>query len=734
MFFGILLVLLLLFCLVGSPIIALIALSRIRRVEERIRELETQGAPAPQPVPAPALPEPTPPLRVPTAAPPDVLPPPIPPPIPPLPLNSPSVPAATPSGPGLESQLGGRAASWIGISLVVLGIGFFVAYAIQRQWLGPEMRIMLGLLAGAGLAAAGYVFERKRLPILSRALTAGGGALMYFSVFAARGMYGLIGSGVAAGGLLAVAAAILALAMLYNSQLVALGALLGAYFVPPLTDSGTRDGIFLLSYIAILNLPVLALGLKRRWQTLYNTSAILTWFAWFAATGDSLSGLSNSDWPARLGFAILFFAQMTVLQLVKLWREEVVRRPLDLARLSLNSCALILAVYLTLEDADQKVWTGGALLLVGLAHMLLAKAARKRLPRFTDDALAFLLGAASCIALALPLQLDGAWVSAGWALEGVLLAWFAARTHSPLLQVAGFTVAVLGWGKAQFFDPSLYATDPRLFLNLRFAAGILSAVSLGIQARLAGAWAIRSAPLQADRIGAIALAAAATLVMIEGWLVLGHDSYAGAAMGALGMVLLAAGALRITARDGQGALNVAARILLAFAAVKVLTYDISGLSRAAAELPFRNMPFFGLCAALLCIPLAMRGSPAPRSWPSTLRLLSAAALVLTVTLEIHRAREPWTAMAITIWWAVAAMILVGLGFRLRLAHLRWAGLALFAGMTAKALLYDLAELRGLYRIAAFLGAGLLLLALSLVYQRISLRLAAEPAPGVKDPA
>jgi uncharacterized membrane protein len=624
--------------------------------------------------------------------------------------------------------LGGRVASWIGISLLVLGIGFFVAYAIQRQWLGPEMRVTLGLLAGATLVAGGYGLERRKLPGLARALTAGGGALMYFSVFAARGLYHLIGTGAATGGLLAVSAVILALAVLYNSQFVALGALLGAYAVPPLTDSGTRDGLFLLSYVAVLNLPVLVLGLKRRWQALYNTAAGLTWLAWFTATASSLNGLGDSDWGPRLVFAILFFAQMTALHLVKLWREDVIRRPVDLTRLSLNSGALMLAVYLTLTDAKHNIWIGAAFLSAALLHVALAVLARRRLPRFTDDAVGFLLGAASCVALALPLQLDGAWISAGWALEGVLLAWFAARTGSPLLQVAGLTVAALGWGKAQFYDPHLYRIEPPLFLNLRFAAGAMAAVSFGIQARLARRETACAPVVPESRLWAVALTATATLVMLEGWIILGIDSYSAAAMGTLGLVLLAGAALRLAGRtDSHGVVRITALFLLAAAAVKTLTVDLAaGLHASKLDYdPLWNGPFPGLCVALLCIPIALRGSLAPRRWTTGLHLLSATGLILTVTSEIARARGPWTSTAITIWWAVAAMTLVGLGFRSRRPYLRWSGLALFAIMTAKVLFVDLASLSGLYRIAAFFGAGVLLLALSFVYQRIALRLTRE---------
>ena len=61
--------------------------------------------------------------------------------------------------------------------------------------------------------------------------------------------------------------------------------------------------------------------------------------------------------------------------------------------------------------------------------------------------------------------------------------------------------------------------------------------------------------------------------------------------------------------------------------------------------------------------------------------------------------------------------LLGLGFARHSAFLRWQALVLLAVSIAKVFLGDVSALSQGYRIVSFLGLGLLLLAVSFVYQR-----------------
>lgn len=706
--------LLILASLIGSPIVAILAFRRAGRAEQRVRDLEMaagQPAAAKPPVAETAAPVQPAPAIAPAA----------PPPLPPTPTAAPAKPD-TGGTSNIESQIGVRVAGWIGAALVLLAGGFFVTYAIQHAWLSPAMRIMLGILGGAALVVIGQVMDRKSYPLLARMLTAAGGGLAYFSVYAARGVYKLIDAPTAFGGLVAVSLVVLALSMLYRNQWIALGSLLAAYFVPVLTSSGTRDGIFLLGYIAAINLPVMALGLQRHWQILYNTDAVLAWLAWFVAAGEQLNGLGKDAVTARLVFAGIFFLQFTALHMIKLWRETVARRPLDLARLSLNSLAMLTAVYLTLRDANLEKWTGLAMIIGAVVHVALAAAARRRLPLFTDDALAFLICAATFAALALPLQLDGAWVSAGWAIEGALLAWFAGRIASPVLRAVSICVTALGLGKSLIYDPSLYDNPPRLFLNGRFGAGLLAALSFAAQAR----WTYRtdketSGPRnQADWIGAAALFAAAIVAVWECVFVL-EDSPAGAAIGSLMVAAMAAFAFRAALESS--ALRIAALVLLMVACVKMMTFDLFTILDASRKdwTWMWNGYVPGLAIACGLVGWAA-GSGRSRS-VAALHILAIAAAIGVISAEISRSTSPWQGAAITLFWAASAFLIVGTGLVRQRRYLRWAGLILLGISVLKTLLVDLADLKDLPRIAAFLGAGVLLLVLSFVYQRLARRMA-----------
>jgi uncharacterized membrane protein len=74
-------------------------------------------------------------------------------------------------------------------------------------------------------------------------------------------------------------------------------------------------------------------------------------------------------------------------------------------------------------------------------------------------------------------------------------------------------------------------------------------------------------------------------------------------------------------------------------------------------------------------------------------------------------------MTYSILYAVYATVLLTSGFVFRRLYLRVAGLVLFAGVLAKILLYDMSQLRELYRIASVLALAVLLLAGAYLYNR-----------------
>jgi uncharacterized membrane protein len=80
-----------------------------------------------------------------------------------------------------------------------------------------------------------------------------------------------------------------------------------------------------------------------------------------------------------------------------------------------------------------------------------------------------------------------------------------------------------------------------------------------------------------------------------------------------------------------------------------------------------------------------------------------------------------------LWMAYGALLMV-VGFLRRSAFVRWQALLLIAATTIKVFLYDVSQLDRGYRIVSFIVLGVLLLAISFVYQRDWLQLSAKKKP------
>jgi len=81
-----------------------------------------------------------------------------------------------------------------------------------------------------------------------------------------------------------------------------------------------------------------------------------------------------------------------------------------------------------------------------------------------------------------------------------------------------------------------------------------------------------------------------------------------------------------------------------------------------------------------------------------------------------------------VWMAYGAMLMV-VGFWRRTAFVRWLALILIAVTTVKVFVYDTSQLDRQYRILSFIALGILLLAISFVYQRDWLKLPGSKAKG-----
>jgi len=92
--------------------------------------------------------------------------------------------------------------------------------------------------------------------------------------------------------------------------------------------------------------------------------------------------------------------------------------------------------------------------------------------------------------------------------------------------------------------------------------------------------------------------------------------------------------------------------------------------------------------------------------------------------DLHRIEIERDFTYSALWMAYGAMLMI-VGFTRRSAFVRWQALLLIAATTAKVFIYDVSQLDKGYRIVSFIILGVLLLAISFVYQRDWLKLSAR---------
>ena len=403
---------------------------------------------------------------------------PIPPPVSPpaAPPGGGEVVAGAPSGGesswSWEWLVGGNWLARIGILALIIGVGFFLKLAFDNQWIGETGRVVLGLVTGLALLGGGEYWTRK-YPVWAQAVTGGGLAILYLSIFAAFSLYELIPAWAALGFSFLVTLAAAGLALRYEARAIAVLGILGGFATPLFLADKLPQQWALLGYVLVLDVGVLALATFRNWRwftLLALVGSIILFFFWEEELDPPLA-------LAQVGISVIFLIFVGATTLFHLiWRRPP--QAFDQVLITLNAAAY-LGISYGLLWSDFRVWMGGFTLALALFYGLLGYGILMRHREQVHLSL-FAVGVALVLlSIAVPVQLDGLWIAPAWAVEGAALVWLSFFTRMPQLRlfgVAAFVVA-LGWllisevpfefGFDYYYDPYSGSDEHWPFLNLR---------------------------------------------------------------------------------------------------------------------------------------------------------------------------------------------------------------------------------------------------------------------------
>ncbi|MCP1996588.1 DUF2339 domain-containing protein [Flavobacterium sp. HSC-61S13] len=302
----------------------------------------------------------------------------------------------------------------IGIITFVLGIGFFVKYAIDQEWINEVGRVGIGILTGAMMIGIAHRL-RKSLNVFSSLLVGGGISVFYITITLAFREYELFSQTVAFILLIIITGFSVALSLLYNRKELAVFSLLGGFMAPLMVSTGIGNYVVLFSYLLILNSGMLYLSFKKNWIIIGYIAFVLT--AIFKMTWVA-NGFVDQYLGASI-FAGLFFLQFYIVVLANTAKDKKVTPHIIL--IILNNM-VFLGVFLYLFNDYQGVNLRGLIVmifaLVNAAVLYIFWKKQKINSLYLYTVLGVVI---SLVTLAVPIQLNGHYITMFWAVESVVL-------------------------------------------------------------------------------------------------------------------------------------------------------------------------------------------------------------------------------------------------------------------------------------------------------------------------
>lgn len=371
------------------------------------------------------------------------------------------------NNPDLEKFIGENLVNKIGIAVLVLGIAFFVKYAIDQEWINEVGRVCIGLACGMIMTGIAH-YLRNNYKSFSSVLAGGGIAVFYFTIAFAYHQYQLFGQTAAFVIMVGITVFAVALSLLYNKIELAVIALIGGFLAPFLVSSGSGNYVTLFSYLLLLSTGILIIAFFKKWPLLITLSFIFSWIifdAWLIK--DYAWGGKELPHQNAILFATAFYLLFLITVMINNLRTQKPFKAFDFSLLLVVTFSYYFQGMFILSEWNDGSYQGLFTMLLGFVNLCLAWYLF-RTQKGDKNLLYLLIGLTlTFISLVAPVQLHGHSITLFWSAEAVLLYWLHQRSGIKIFKLSSILV-LLCMGISLLIDWSLANDRADSYLPLIF--------------------------------------------------------------------------------------------------------------------------------------------------------------------------------------------------------------------------------------------------------------------------
>ena len=373
-----------------------------------------------------------------------------------------------------EKYIGENLFGKIGILIFIIGIGFFVKYAIDQNWINETARTLMGYAVGAGMLVLAERLH-KRYHTFSSLLAGGAFGIYYLITAIAFHYYDLFSHTMAFVILCATTIFMSAVSVLYDRKELAVTALVGGFIAPFIISTDSSSIISLQIYIGILNIGMFCLAMYKKWAILPMVSFAFTYIILWGTTaiGSFTDNEAVTIYPTLFAFATLFYVifLLPIVFILRTQYGENTRLGL-LGIITANSFMYLIYGDFLLQHFEVSSDTT-AYLAFFIAGVNLAIHLYLRFRVEGQDTLRnLMLGLAVTFAsMGIPILFSVANVLMVWAAESVLLLWLFTKEKNRIYELASAVLLLLTLGALAYYrttDAFIHDTGDSLFFNGAF--------------------------------------------------------------------------------------------------------------------------------------------------------------------------------------------------------------------------------------------------------------------------